>query len=123
METVRARRAGTPEGRGRPGAGRPSPLPLTLAELITAVQDVVGPGGDRLVVATVCHLLRTGRLTMRGGTRRCSSPPIMGKEVKVVQGVVVGAGLVAVPVGVGASKPSDPGEGTGRQPVHPSTPG
>jgi hypothetical protein len=74
MATVRARRAGTPEGRGRPGAGRPSPLPLTLAELITAVQDVVGPGGDRLVVATVCHLLRTGRLTMRGSdTRRPGS--------------------------------------------------
>jgi hypothetical protein len=112
MATVRARRAGTPEGRGGPGAGKPLRLPLTLADLITAVQDVVGPGDDQLVVATVRHLLRTGRLTwLAKGTRRCSSRSITGKEVKPVQGVVVGPGLVAVPVEAGASKPSDPGEG------------
>ena len=72
MATVVARRAGTPEGRAKPRAEKPSCPPLTLADLITAIQDVVGPGDDRLVVATVRHLLRSGRLTRRGiGTRRC----------------------------------------------------
>jgi hypothetical protein len=43
MTTVRDRGAVTPVGRGRPGATRPSPLPTTLYDLITAIQDVLGP--------------------------------------------------------------------------------
>ena len=75
MATVMDRGAVTPVGRGRPGAARPSRLPLTLADLITAIQDVVGPEDDGLVVATVRHLLRSGRLTGLGtGTRRCPPP-------------------------------------------------
>jgi hypothetical protein len=62
MATVMVRRAVTSVDRGRPGAARPSHLPLTLANLITAVQDVVGSEDDRLVVDTVEHLLRSGRL-------------------------------------------------------------
>jgi hypothetical protein len=63
MATVRDRGAVTAVGRVRPMAARPSRLPITLADLVTAIQDVVGPGDDGLVVATVRHLLRSGRLT------------------------------------------------------------
>jgi hypothetical protein len=41
MPIVRARRAGTPERRGRPGANKPWRFPLTLAELITAIKEAV----------------------------------------------------------------------------------
>jgi hypothetical protein len=103
MATVVALRAGTPVGKGRPGAGKPLQPPLTLADLITAVQDVVGPGDDGLVVATVRHLLEAGRVMgLANGAWRCSGLSITGKEVKPVEGVVLGAGLVAVLVGVGA---------------------
>ena len=57
MATVMDRSAVTTVGRGRPGAARPSRRPITLADLITAIQDVVGPEDDGLVVATVRHLL------------------------------------------------------------------
>jgi hypothetical protein len=66
MATAMECGAVTTIGRGRPREARPSPLPLTLYDLITAVQDVVGAEGDWLVVATVRHLLRSGRLTGRG---------------------------------------------------------
>jgi hypothetical protein len=66
MATVRARRAGIPEGRGKPGAGKPFQLPLTLYDLIAAIQDIVGPGHDELVVATVRGLLRSGQVTRCG---------------------------------------------------------
>jgi hypothetical protein len=74
MATVMERSVVTSVGRGRAGATRPSRLPITLADLITAIQEVVSPEDDGLVVATVRHLLRARRLTMRGtGSRRC--PP------------------------------------------------
>jgi hypothetical protein len=74
MMTVMERGAMTTVGRGGPGATRPSRLPITLADLLTAIQDVVGPEEDGLVVATVLHLLGSGRLTGLGtGTCRC--PP------------------------------------------------
>jgi hypothetical protein len=61
----------TPMSRGRPGAARPSCRSLTLSALITAIQHVLGPEDDGLVVATVWHLLRAGRLTGLGtGTQR-----------------------------------------------------
>jgi hypothetical protein len=66
MVTVMECSVVTPEGMGRPGAEKPSRLPLTLADLITAIQDVVGPEDDGLVVATVRDLLRAGRLTGAG---------------------------------------------------------
>jgi hypothetical protein len=76
MATMRDRGAVTTVGRGRPRDAKPSRFPITLADLITAAQDVVGPGEDWLVVATVRHLLRSGRLTGSGsGTRRCPPPP------------------------------------------------
>jgi len=57
-------------GRGRPGAARPSRPSITLVDLITAIQDVVGPEEDELVVATVRRFLCSGRLMGRGiGTR------------------------------------------------------
>jgi hypothetical protein len=71
MATVMARSALTSMGKGRPGAALPSRQLLTLYDLITAIQDVVGPEDDGLVVATVRHLLWPGRLTGRGtGPRR-----------------------------------------------------
>jgi hypothetical protein len=66
MATVMDGGAVTPMGRERPGAEKPSRLPITLSDLITAIQDVVGPEEDGLVVATVRHLLRAGRLTGPG---------------------------------------------------------
>jgi hypothetical protein len=75
MATLMARGAMTTIDRRRPGAARPSRLSITLADLITAIQDVVGPEDDRLVVATVRHLMGAGRLTRRStGTRQCSPP-------------------------------------------------
>jgi hypothetical protein len=56
----------TTVGRGRSEAARPSRLPITLTDVITAIQDVVGPEEDGLVVATVRHLLDAGRLMDRG---------------------------------------------------------
>jgi hypothetical protein len=51
---------------GMPRAETPSHLTTTLYDLITALQDVVAPDDDALVVATVGHLLRSGRLTWDG---------------------------------------------------------
>jgi hypothetical protein len=70
MATVIARKAETPVGRTRPGAENLSRDPLTLTDVITAVQDVVGPEDDRLVVATVRNLLRSGRWTRCGAGYR-----------------------------------------------------
>jgi hypothetical protein len=41
----------------------------TLYDLITAIQTVVDRDDDALVVATVVHLLRSGRLIWRGQAR------------------------------------------------------
>jgi hypothetical protein len=45
-------------------AQAPSCITTTLYDLIAAMQTVVGPRQDDLVVATVVHWLRTGRLIM-----------------------------------------------------------
>jgi hypothetical protein len=57
-------------------------LTTTLYALIATLQEVVGPEDDALVVATVVHLLQSGRLTgLKGANtpdRRdvsCSSTP------------------------------------------------
>src|SRR4029453_1687706 len=47
-------------------AATPSRLTTTLYDLITALQAVVAPDDDVLVVATVVHLLRSGRCTWDG---------------------------------------------------------
>jgi hypothetical protein len=47
-------------------AERPPRLTTTLYELLAALQDVVGPKEDELVMATVRYLLQSGRLTWRG---------------------------------------------------------
>jgi hypothetical protein len=79
MATVMEQRAGTPVGRARREAAKASRLPITLADLITVLQDVVGPEDDGLVVATVQHLLGSVRLMERGiGTRQC--PPRVGSR-------------------------------------------
>jgi hypothetical protein len=44
----------------------PSYLTITLYDLIAAIQDELSPDDDTLVVATVVHLLRSGRLTWLG---------------------------------------------------------
>lgn len=38
-------------------------ITTTLYDLTTTIQDVVDPNNDTLVVTTVAHLLRSGRLT------------------------------------------------------------
>ena len=50
-------------------AVRPPRLTTTLYALLSTLQDVVGPEGDALVVATVRHLLQSGRLTWLGEAR------------------------------------------------------
>jgi len=48
-----------------PAALAPSAtVTTTLYDLIAVIQDVVGPGNDRLVVATVVHMLSTGSLVV-----------------------------------------------------------
>jgi hypothetical protein len=75
MATMMDRGAVTTMGRGRPGAVMPSRLPLARADLITAIQNIVGPEDDGLVVATGRHLLRSGRFTgLVTGTHRW--PPL-----------------------------------------------
>jgi hypothetical protein len=54
---------------GRQRGETPSCRSTTLYDLITALQAVVAPQDDALVVATVVHLLRSGRLTWRGKAR------------------------------------------------------
>ena len=71
MATATASSSVTPVGRTRPGAAKLSYPPLTLADVILAIQDVVGPGDDRLVVATMRHLLRSGRITRLGAGPGC----------------------------------------------------
>jgi hypothetical protein len=44
----------------------PSRLTTTLYDLITAIQEVVGAEDAALAVATVGHLLQSGRFTWRG---------------------------------------------------------
>jgi hypothetical protein len=46
------------------GKESPSCITTTLYEFMAVLQDVVDPDNDRLVVATVVHLLRSGRLTL-----------------------------------------------------------
>jgi hypothetical protein len=78
---------------GMSRAETPSRLTTTLYDLITALQDVVGANNDALVVASVVHLLRSGRLTWDGKTRArlCSW---RREDVRVMQH---GASHAAVP--------------------------
>jgi hypothetical protein len=71
MATVMERGEGTPMTTVRPAAATPARLTTTLYDLMAMVQDVVGPDNDALVVATVGHILRSGRLTSleRGNTQ------------------------------------------------------
>ena len=43
----------------------PATVTTTLYDLMATIQDIVGPGNDRLVVATVAHMLTTGSITLR----------------------------------------------------------
>jgi hypothetical protein len=52
---------------------RPATITTTLYDLIAALQDVVQPGEDALVVATMVHLLCTGRITLRSGIEALES--------------------------------------------------
>lgn len=64
-------------------ADTPATLTTTLYDLIAAVQDVVDPNNDALVVATVQHMLRAGRATwgsdVAGGNRRLH--PLRGRRM------------------------------------------
>jgi hypothetical protein len=46
----------------------PATITTTLYDLIAALQEVVDPGEEALVVATVVSMLRAGRLTWHGST-------------------------------------------------------
>jgi len=51
----------------------PATITTTLYDLIAALQDVVQPGEDALVVATMVHLLGTGRITLLSGIEALES--------------------------------------------------
>jgi hypothetical protein len=75
MQTVKASgevATASPRGKGKATA---LPLTTTLYELMAALQAVAALDDDALVVASVVHLLRSGRLTWLGtdGALRC--PP------------------------------------------------
>ena len=53
-------------GTSRQGVATPSCLTTTLYDVIAAIQDELSPDDDTLVVATVMHLLQSGRLTWLG---------------------------------------------------------
>ena len=63
MATVIERGEEAPATTIRPEATTPARLTTTLYDLMAALQDVVGPEDDTQVVATMVHLLRSGRLT------------------------------------------------------------
>jgi hypothetical protein len=63
MSTVMDPGEGAMMARGRREKALPARLTTTLYALLAALQDVVGPDNDPLVVATAVHLLRSGRLT------------------------------------------------------------
>jgi hypothetical protein len=44
----------------------PATITTTLYDLIAAVQEATDPTDDALVVATVWHVLHSGRVTWRG---------------------------------------------------------
>jgi hypothetical protein len=69
MASVMARAEVATGETGRQREATPSCLTTTLYDLITAIQAVVNPEDDALVVATVVHLVRSGRLTWRGKAR------------------------------------------------------
>jgi hypothetical protein len=69
MATVRDHGAVTTVRRGRPGAALPSHHPITLSDLITAIQNVVGAEDDALVVAIVVYLLRSRQVGSSGWER------------------------------------------------------
>ena len=51
----------------------PATITTTLYELIATIQDVIGPGNDRLVVATVVHMLAAGSLILPSALDMLSS--------------------------------------------------
>jgi hypothetical protein len=69
MAPVMAWSERAPVGTGRQGEATPSRLTTTLYDLIAALQEVED-ADDALVVATIGHLLRAGRLTWCGPTHR-----------------------------------------------------
>src|SRR5262245_25550340 len=55
------------------GDAIPATITTTLYDLIAALQDVVQPGEDALVVATMVHLLCTERITLLSGIEALES--------------------------------------------------
>jgi hypothetical protein len=47
---------------------------ITIYDLVAAIQSVVGPEDDALVVAIVVHLLQSGRCTWRVVTAQVAAP-------------------------------------------------
>jgi hypothetical protein len=73
MATVRDRGTVTIMSRSRLGAARSTRHSITLADLLTTIQDVMDPEDAGLVIVTVRQLLQSGRLTRRGsgGVAQC----------------------------------------------------
>jgi hypothetical protein len=87
MRTVIAASQDTSVETGTIVGDTPATLTTTLYDLIAAVQDVVGADNTTLVVATVQHMLRSGRATWgsavaASGSRRL--PPLRGRRMPMV---------------------------------------
>lgn len=57
-----------------PPRAKATTMTTSLYEILEVLQDTAGADGDALVVATVMHLLESGRLTFphRAGTHQCN---------------------------------------------------
>jgi hypothetical protein len=52
-----------------PAYTEPTTVKTTLYELVEAISDEVEPGEDDLIIATVVHLLNSGRVKFTGDWR------------------------------------------------------
>jgi hypothetical protein len=80
IDTSEATAVATVVTAGRP----PATMTTTLYDLIAAVQDVVGPDNDAMVVATVRHMLRASRATWGSDVAACDSrgpEPLRGRRL------------------------------------------
>jgi hypothetical protein len=92
MATVMERGEETSVTTAATEATTPARLTTTLYDLMTMLQDVAGPEGDTLVVATMVHLLRSRRCTWRRVTPQVAPLPTAFSDIPGV--VIRNNGLV-----------------------------
>ena len=73
----------------------PATITTTLYDLLAALQDVVRPGKEALVAATVVSMLRAGRLTWRNRTVALESSQDECDICRGEEGTLCGLGAFA----------------------------